>query len=79
MPDAIASEMRSRRGWGMSVAVWALIALIAYALSPGPVMALWKDPPVLISAFYRPLETLYQSVPIIHDFYVWYFTLWGIK
>jgi hypothetical protein len=79
MPDASASETETRRSWALPAMGWGLGLLIAYALSPGPVLALWTNPPVGISAFYMPLESLYQSVPFVHDFYDWYFTLWGIK
>ena len=79
MPDASTSETETRRGWALSAMAWGLGLIIAYALSPGPVLALWKNPPVGISAFSMPLEAMYQSVPFVHDFYDWYFTLWGIK
>jgi hypothetical protein len=78
MPDVPASEMPARRGWVMPAMGWSLGVLMIYMLSPGPVLAFWDDPPVEISAFYKPLETVYRSVPVVHDFYTWYFNLWGI-
>ena len=79
MPDNAASKTSSRRGWGLSVLVWSFVLIVLYVLSPGPVMALWEDPPVGISDFYAPLEAAYRSVPVVHAFYDWYFDLWGMK
>lgn len=79
MPDEASSETPARRGWALPAMGWASAVLAVYVLSPGPVIALWKDPPVGISDFYLPLEKLYQAVPFVHAFYDWYFTFWGIK
>ena len=78
MPDEPPSETSARRGWAIPALGWMFAVLVVYALSPGPVLALWKDPPVGISAFYLPLEKLFQTVPCVHSFYEWYFKLWGL-
>jgi len=79
MPEDAAAKPTLRRGWGMAVLIWSFFLFVLYALSPGPVIALWEDPPPEISDFYAPLEAVYGAVPLVHDFYDWYFTLWGIK
>lgn len=78
VPDTPAIELPTRLGRGGLALGWTFAVLVLYALSPGPVLALWADPPVGISAFYLPLEKLFQTVPIVHSFYEWYFKLWGV-
>ena len=66
---------------GMPLAGWVLVFLVLlYPLSVGPVVILsgGQLTPTL-EAFYSPLEFLYDHVPVVHDFYEWYFGVWGIK
>lgn len=66
---------------GFTSLVWvAAILLAAYVLSPGPVIKLLGPrPPPFIVACYGPLAYLYDHVTAVHQFYDWYFHVWGIK
>jgi len=65
-----------------SLAVWLLVILILYALSPGPAFKLATQLHVGASGFhvvYAPLGFLYDHVPAAHAFYDWYLALWGVR
>ena len=86
LPDAmsaqeLATDSTQDERSGMPLVGWVLVLLVLlYPLSVGPVVILsggQLTPP--LEVFYSPLEFLYDHVPVVHEFYEWYFGVWGIK
>jgi hypothetical protein len=73
-----------RRGSPVAMATAALLfLLVLYILSPGPVIWLcgragYLDAPWIEIAF-APLGWLYDTFPIVHQLYDWYFELFGFR
>jgi hypothetical protein len=62
------------------------VAIILYALSPGPVVKyliahpITGPPPRAYEIGYAPLTFCYNHFPLVHRFYDWYFKdLWGLS
>lgn len=71
------SVSRSRGSWTNLIVV---TLLLLYALSVAPVMKLsGGKPSAAMSAFYAPLEFLYDNIPAVEKFYDWYLKIWGIE
>ena len=69
------------RGGGFTTLACVLVFLVLlYPLSVAPAVRLsgGRLTPTL-EAFYSPLEYLYDHVSPVHDFYEWYFRVWGVK
>jgi hypothetical protein len=73
------ADQRERRG---PFAVWLTIGIlllpVAYVLSAGPVILLWKSGYVgdWVYWFYTPLKHLHQNSPAAAQFLDWYLELW---
>lgn len=60
------------------------LAMVIYALSPGPVMKFCRSrgsaPPACVEMAYAPLDSMYRHSPAFKKFYDWYLhRLWRIK
>jgi hypothetical protein len=64
-------------GWFMFI----LMLFLAYALSVGPVVKIFRGGPLpaTVDRLYKPLEFLYVNVSPVRTFYDWYFHVWGVK
>jgi hypothetical protein len=73
-------EPRNRRWiWYWLVAT----SLIAYPLSVGPVHWIYRKsfvapPPYALQLFYKPLEWLYETIPLVKTLYDKYFEFLGV-
>jgi len=81
MPEETPEKTPTRSSWGW-FGVWALVVLLVYVLSPGPVLLIisktGKDPLPVVTTVYAPLIALYEYVPVVQAFYDWYFRLLGL-
>jgi hypothetical protein len=71
---------RSSRGFGFSV-VTLFALLLLYVLSPAPVekyIYQGGKNQTAFETFYAPLVWATYYVPGVHEFYGWYFKVWGI-
>ena len=70
------------RGKGGALSVWGLVFLvIAYLLSPGPVVAFYKrrpsgNVPQVVRSLYFPLAYASENLKPVEVFYDWYLSLW---
>jgi len=68
-------------GWGHISLALSVLAML-YVLSTGPVFKVYRqrNPPVFVHAIYKPLELLYDRVPIARRLFDWYFKkVWRIQ
>jgi hypothetical protein len=71
---------RTSRGLGFPVAIVFLVLLL-YVLSPPPVekyLCQGGKHQAAFETFYTPLIWATLRVPGVHEFYDWYFKVWGI-
>jgi len=77
-----------RKGSTVPVAIATCVFLLmCYVLSPGPVLWLltqFSPQPnemagKCVHFVYAPLIWLYEKVPVVHQAYDWYFSLFGVR